>query len=153
MSLSKEERVELVLVSGREGWSYRQIANDFDARHPRRSPISFGTVGKVVRKLNKTGSVLDKPCSGRPTIMDDKVREVVIAKVTVRPKNSIHMTSFELGIPRETVRRILKAEKFHLYRLQILRNLTEDAKDVLVLSSITVGCQERGLSKTLPVFF
>jgi transposase len=88
-------------------------------------------VGKVVRKFKETGSVLDKTRSGRPTVMDDKTREVGIAKFTARPKKSISRTSLELGIPRETVRRILKAEKFHLYKLRILRNLTEDAKDVL----------------------
>jgi transposase len=85
MSVSKEERIELVLLSGCERWSYRQIAKDFNARHPRRTPISFGTVGKVVRKFKETGSVLDKPRSGRPTLMDDKTREVVIAKVTGHP--------------------------------------------------------------------
>jgi transposase len=88
-------------------------------------------MGKVVRKFKETGSVLDKPRSGRPTVIDDKTREVVIAKVTARPKRSIRRRSLELGIPRETVRRILKAEKLHLYKLQILHNLTEDAKDVL----------------------
>jgi transposase len=85
MSLSKEERIELVLLSGREGWSYRQIADDFNARHPRMTPICFGTVGKVVRKFKETGRVLDKPRSRRPTVMDDKTREVVIAKVTGHP--------------------------------------------------------------------
>jgi hypothetical protein len=61
--------------------------------------------------------------------MDDKMREVVIAKVTASPKKSIRRTSLELGIPQETVRRILKAEKFHLHKLQILHNLTEDNPD------------------------
>jgi hypothetical protein len=35
----------------------------------------------------------------------------------------------ELGIPLETFRRILKAEKFRPYKLQILHNLTEDGPD------------------------
>jgi transposase len=65
MSLSKEECIELVLLRGCEGWSYRQIAYDFNARHPKMTPISFGTVRKVVRKFKETGSVLDKPRSGR----------------------------------------------------------------------------------------
>jgi transposase len=61
MSLSKEERIELVLLSGREGYSYRQIADDFNARHPRRTSISFGTVGEVVRKFKETGSLGQTP--------------------------------------------------------------------------------------------
>jgi transposase len=63
MSLSKEERIKLVLLSGCEGWAYQQIADDFNARHPRRTTISLSTVGKVVRKFKETGSVLDKPRS------------------------------------------------------------------------------------------
>jgi len=30
---SKEERIEQVLLSGREGWSYRKIANEFNAHN------------------------------------------------------------------------------------------------------------------------
>jgi hypothetical protein len=91
---------------------------------------------------------------------------VATAYCTARRHN---YTSLELSIPRETVRRILKAEKFHPYKLQILHKLTKDAKDVLridvlglavtlavttflALSSITVGRPERGLSKTACFF-
>jgi transposase len=70
MGLSKEERIELVSLSGREGWSYRQIADDFNARHLRRTSISSGTVGKVARKFKETGSLGQTPfrttnCNGR----------------------------------------------------------------------------------------
>ncbi|CAI9736187.1 Hypothetical predicted protein [Octopus vulgaris] len=34
MALSKEEIIELVLLSGREEWSYRKIAEEFNLRHP-----------------------------------------------------------------------------------------------------------------------
>ena len=40
-ALSKEKRVELVLLSGRKGWSYRRIADEFNVLNPGRSSISF----------------------------------------------------------------------------------------------------------------
>ncbi|CAI9725921.1 KEOPS complex subunit TP53RK isoform X1 [Octopus vulgaris] len=65
MDLFKEERIELVLLSGREGWSYRKIAEEFNLRHPYRQPIYFTAVGKLINKFKETGSVLDKPRSER----------------------------------------------------------------------------------------
>ncbi|MPC34374.1 hypothetical protein E2C01_027760 [Portunus trituberculatus] len=64
MALSKEERVKLVLLSGREGWSYCKIAEEFNLRHPHRQPIYFSAVGKLIKKFRETGSVLDKLRSG-----------------------------------------------------------------------------------------
>ena len=43
MGLSKEERIDLALLSGREGWSRRQIAEEFSLRHPYRQRICFFT--------------------------------------------------------------------------------------------------------------
>jgi hypothetical protein len=34
MALTLDERVEIVLLSGRQGWTQRQVANEFNARHP-----------------------------------------------------------------------------------------------------------------------
>jgi transposase len=128
MSLSKEERIELVLLSGREGWSVRKIADDFNARHPRRTPIGFSTVGKVVRKFKETGSVMDKPRSGRPSVSDE-TKETIMAKFTASPRKSLRRTAMELGVPKTTISRILKEQRFHPYKLQILHHLTEDDPD------------------------
>jgi hypothetical protein len=34
MSLTLDERVEIVLLSGSQGWAQRQVADEFNARHP-----------------------------------------------------------------------------------------------------------------------
>ena len=34
MAVSKEERIDLVLLSGREGWSHHKIAEEFNLQHP-----------------------------------------------------------------------------------------------------------------------
>jgi transposase len=51
MSLTKDERVELILLSGREGWSYRRIAEHFNACNPGRAAVSHSTVGELVQKF------------------------------------------------------------------------------------------------------
>ena len=128
MALSKEERIELVLLSGREGWSYRKIAEEFNLRHPYRQPIYFTAIGKLVRKFKETGSVLDKPRSGRPKTSDE-MKEAVMAKVYAGRKKSLRRTSTELGVPKSTIHKIMVEEKFHPYKLQILRHLSEDDPD------------------------
>jgi hypothetical protein len=40
MALTLDERVEIVLLSGRQGWNQRQVADEFNARHPERNPIT-----------------------------------------------------------------------------------------------------------------
>jgi hypothetical protein len=34
MALTLDEKVEIVLLSGRQGWTQRQLADEFNARHP-----------------------------------------------------------------------------------------------------------------------
>ena len=127
MALSKDERVDLVLLCGREGWSQRKIADEFHLRHPNRE-INHSSVGRIFRKFKVTGSVLDKSRPGRNKISDE-VKERVLAKVAVSPNKSIRRISMEVDVPRSTVYDILKAENVHPYKLQMLHHLTEDDPD------------------------
>jgi hypothetical protein len=34
MALTLDERVEIVLLSGRQGWTQKQVTDEFNARHP-----------------------------------------------------------------------------------------------------------------------
>jgi hypothetical protein len=49
MALTLDERVEIVLLSGRQ----RQVADEFNARHPERNPITHSAVGNMVKRLRK----------------------------------------------------------------------------------------------------
>jgi hypothetical protein len=40
MALTLDERVEIVLLSGPQGWTQRQVEDEFNARHPERNPIT-----------------------------------------------------------------------------------------------------------------
>ncbi|CAI9724646.1 Hypothetical predicted protein [Octopus vulgaris] len=102
MALSKEERIE--------------------------QPIHFTTVGKLIKKFKETGSVLDKPRSGRPKTSDE-TKEAVMVKVSTSPKKSLRRTSTVLCVPKPTIHKMLNEEKFHRYNLQILHHLNEDDPD------------------------
>jgi hypothetical protein len=51
--------VEIVLLNGRQGWTQRQVADEFNARHPERNPITHSAVGKLVKTFKETGSVVE----------------------------------------------------------------------------------------------
>ncbi|CAI9727188.1 Hypothetical predicted protein [Octopus vulgaris] len=51
MDLSKEERIELVLLSGREGWSYRKIAEELNFRDPYSYPASKWDIYSDLERL------------------------------------------------------------------------------------------------------
>lgn len=127
MSLSKDQRVEIVLLSGQIGLSHRQIAEQMIAKYPELS-IVHATVGKIIRKFRETGSVLDKQRSGRPSV-DEDTKTVILAKVVASPKKSLRRTSTELGIPKSTIHKMLKLYKFHPYKIQLLQNLNDDDYD------------------------
>jgi hypothetical protein len=54
MELKLDERVDIVLLSGRHGWTQRQVADEFNARHPERNPITHSAVWKLVKKFKET---------------------------------------------------------------------------------------------------
>jgi hypothetical protein len=52
MTLTLDERVEIVLLSGRQGWAQRQVADEFNAGHPERNPITerSGEAGEEMQR-------------------------------------------------------------------------------------------------------
>jgi transposase len=123
MHLSTEERIKLVELSQNQGWPYRQVAYEFNTRHPERPPIWFTTVGKIVCKFEETGAVLDRPRPGRPKF-DNEKRHTVVAKCLAYPTDSLRRTALILDFYRETLRRILEAESFPPCKLQNLQKIT-----------------------------
>lgn len=125
--LSLDERIEIILLCGRENWSQRAVANELNQRHPDQH-ITQSTVNRLLIKFKGTGSVTDQLRSGRPSTSTD-VQETVLARFSASPKKSIRRASFELNLPKSTIHDILKRERFHPYKLQILHHLTEDDPD------------------------
>jgi hypothetical protein len=57
IALALGEWVEILLLSGRQGWTQRQAADVFNARHPERNPITHSAVWKLVKKFKGTNMV------------------------------------------------------------------------------------------------
>lgn len=120
------ERVEIVLLYARQGWTVRQTAAEFNRRHPQRAQeITPSTVGRIMDRFKETGSVCDKPRSGRPKVADD-IEVTVLAKVSSSPKKSLKRHSQELGMPRSTCQKVLKKHKYHPYKPKVLHRLYDD---------------------------
>jgi len=128
MPLSKEERIEIILLAGRG--SCRQVAKEFNATHADQIQVTHDTVAKLIDKFKKTGSVEDKPRSGRPrTSTDEDTSTNVLAAFSKSPNKSIRRLSAETGISQASVARILKENKWHPYKLHMLQHLSEDDPD------------------------
>ena len=53
--LTQEECNEIILLCGREGWSQRMVADEFNRLHPDRG-VRESTVSQLLVKFTKTGS-------------------------------------------------------------------------------------------------
>lgn len=129
MMLTLEERVEVILICGRQGYTHRDVADEFNRRHPQREQIAQSTVTRLLQKFKKTGSVCDASRSGRPNTTTEKEEETILAKVYASPKKSVRRTTKELGLPRTKIQRVLKKHHFHPYKMQLLQKLNEDDPD------------------------
>ena len=128
MFLSIQDRVEIVLLCGRQGWSQRRVAAEFNRPHPEQLKLQNATVCKILNKFTKTGSVADLPRSGRSTVSDE-TKEVVLAKVGTDPTKSLRRHAQELNMPFATCHDIMKKEKFRPYKPRLLQVLYDEDFD------------------------
>jgi hypothetical protein len=59
--------IALILLYEHDGQDHRQVAEEFKNNHPGRNPGVHNAGGKLLKKFKETGSVEDKPRSGRPS--------------------------------------------------------------------------------------
>jgi hypothetical protein len=57
MALTLDERVEIVLLSGHQGWTQRQVADEIKATPSERNPITHSAVGKHGKAAEKVRRV------------------------------------------------------------------------------------------------
>ncbi|KAG8280816.1 hypothetical protein J6590_072500 [Homalodisca vitripennis] len=67
MELSERERITLLMMRGYgdRQRSYREVCNLFNDTFPERNPISVSTISKTIERFEMTGSVRNRPKSGR----------------------------------------------------------------------------------------
>ena len=102
--LSTDEKVELILLCGREDYSLRSVAETFNAKHPGRN-VHFTTVGDLLNKFKKTGSVHNIK-HGRKGLETEE-QELILAYTEAHPTQSLDEQADATGRAKETVRKTL----------------------------------------------
>ena len=116
MRLTKEQRIEIILMAG--SGSSRMVALNFNRKHG--TNITHDTVAKLISKFKKTGNVADQQRSGpRRTATDEDTTAKIVTALTRSPRKSTRQLSAESGVSRSSIRRILKANKWHPYKLHM----------------------------------
>ncbi|XP_018375240.1 PREDICTED: uncharacterized protein LOC108769006 [Trachymyrmex cornetzi] len=94
------------------------------------TPISKSTVERTIRRFNDTGSVKDRPKTGRPmtTTNFDNSLNVLLSFID-DPHSSTRKVSQEHEISTMSVHKILKKNGFHPYKVNLVHELNEDDFD------------------------
>ena len=126
MRLTKEQRIEIILMAG--SGNSRMVALNFNRKHG--TNITHDTVAKLISKFKKTGNVADQPRSGpRRAATDENTTATILTALVQSPRKSTRRLSAESGVSRSSIRRILKVNKWHPYKLHMAHHLSEDDPD------------------------
>lgn len=130
MGLTETQRIEVLIMlgCGDKTRSQMEVCEMFNNKYPHRPPISQGTVSKIERKFRETGTVANLSKTGRPKISED-IRLNALLSVRDNPHASTREIGLNFNISHFTVNGILKAEKYHPYKVHALHELTEDDPD------------------------
>ena len=80
-------------------------------------------------KFNETGSIVDAPRSGRPSVCTEENLTTVAEAYARSPKKSLRRGSAEIGIKRTSLHKILTKLNMKPYIPQLIHRLLEDDPD------------------------
>lgn len=117
-TLTKVQKIEIMEIYRKN--SARKTADIFNERYPDRRPkLNFSTVFRIYKKFETTGSIENRPKSGRPSKAKDEDNILLtLSHVAHRPKTSIRALSREIPLCRSTVTKILKDKKIKPYKAE-----------------------------------
>lgn len=126
MYYTNEERRILCFLNIDERLSLRQTAERFHELFPnRRTPTPKG-ISKMIHKLRSTGSVFNRPKSGRKRSATNEANEImVLGSVMMKTQQSLKEIANETGNSVTSVWRILHRYKFHPYGVKLTQELSE----------------------------
>jgi hypothetical protein len=94
-----------------------------------KDPFSQSSITRLITKFEETGSVTDKPRSGRPSVDDDTVLQVSEAVARSSASSSLGSTSVrviagEVGLGSTTVYKIMRSHlRLFPYKLRLMQSL------------------------------
>lgn len=125
MYYTNEERRQICLLKIDERLSLRKIAKRFHQLFPHRPTPTPKGISKMFEKLRRTGSVFNRPKSGRPRSATNEANEVmVIGSVYMKTQQSLREVAIETGNSTTSVWRILRRHKFHPYGVKLSQELS-----------------------------
>jgi transposase len=127
MKLTKEERIAVIQLHGNGQITHKAVLQLFAQRYPNRPPPSQSAISKLLKKFRQTGSVEDRPRTGRrKTATGPESTKKVVATVGVNGRTSVRKLAKQLDLSRSSVHKILKATKFFPYKYQAHQKMERD---------------------------
>lgn len=132
MELSESERITVLMMRGYGDRirSYNEVTHLFNDSFPGRNPITRSAVEKTIKRFEETGSVKNRPRSGRPksATTDERCLEV-LQSIVENPHASTTSLSTQFEISQSSVCKILHQHKFKPYKIHLVHELNEDDFD------------------------
>lgn len=122
MSLTINEKIEIVRLVGDGVRSFRQAAMEFNRRHPDKR-IHHNTVARINNAFDQTGTLVAPPGLHRNRIIAND--QIILNYFNVNPKTSIREASANLNISKNRIWRCLKKNRIKPYKPKFLQTLED----------------------------
>ena len=87
--------------------------------------IRRDTLTSLIKRFEETGSVEDRPRSGRPSVEDDSI-EMIKGIIEENPHASTRKVSESVGLSQSTVEKVLRHHlNMHPYRIHVVHALSD----------------------------
>uniref|UniRef100_A0A1B6HYH3 DUF4817 domain-containing protein n=1 Tax=Homalodisca liturata TaxID=320908 RepID=A0A1B6HYH3_9HEMI len=132
MELSERERITLLMMRGYgdRQRSYREVCNLFNDTFPERNPISVSTISKTIERFEMTGSVRNRPKSGRIQSATDEEHALDVLQTFIEdPHTSLRKAAQQHDMHPMSVSKILKINKYKPFKVHLVQQLSEDDYD------------------------
>ncbi|CAI9731087.1 Macrophage migration inhibitory factor-like [Octopus vulgaris] len=134
MVLILQERIFIVENVFRDGGKYtKEVQESFQEKFGAERLPHRNCVSALLHKFKKTGSVQDKPKSGRPKVVTDTVLQNVTNKLQRSPRKSLRRLSQETRISLTSTHRAVHQLKFFPYKVHVVHELKPQDSEKRVL--------------------
>lgn len=117
MRLNLREKIEIIRLFGDGVRSSREVATEFNRRHPLRVDITHGTAATINGRFNETGSVIKRPQNDQPRRIHPHPEDnVILAANQANPRVSLRNLASQLNIDKEKIRRCFIRHKIKPYK-------------------------------------